>query len=402
MIGHPEIDPLIVVAVDFKFKQFDFDRFELGYFKNYCQVNILDLSSLASYSFRSAISAAKYDGDNIFSISTYKQLYLELERLAEINIQREIIIMNFVKPTSFPSLLFLGLVKKAGIKTVDYFNAGVPSVASGTVNLTALHIVKGLKRRLFYAASKVLKVSPTHRMVAGNYWIDRCQDEKISKVIRIHKANTWDYSNFILKGNKKSSVVINESKTAVLLDGAGPMFSSDDANIGKKTYMTSEEWYPSLVVFFECLEKLTGVTVEIAAHPKSAHDLNPPYFGCRNVKYRKTLEMVSNADFIITRGSTAISYAVLHKKPVIFIYSDQLKDDRLAMAGIKMMAEELGTSPVNINNELSLSEFSKHLVVDHQCYERYKRNYLTSLSDDKSNAEILLQDILQIDTPIHE
>ena len=51
MAEHTESLPLIIVASDFKFKQFDYDRFEIGYIKQYSELVIWDLSFLCFKTF---------------------------------------------------------------------------------------------------------------------------------------------------------------------------------------------------------------------------------------------------------------------------------------------------------------------------------------------------------------
>ena len=131
------------------------------------------------------------------------------------------------------------------------------------------------------------------------------------------------------------------------------------------------------------------------AHPKTSYKKNDLTFGGRNVVYGKTLELVRNSDFVITRQSTAISYAIFFKKPVIFIYSNELKKDSLAMAGVNKISKLLNTNPINIDE--NLEDISKYLNVDKLCYEEYIKNYLTSTNSSKTNAQILLKDIMMLD-----
>ena len=209
-------------------------------------------------------------------------------------------------------------------------------------------------------------------------------------------GNTWDYSKILSNNSNNPGQFSKYKKKGVRLDGAGPMFGSDDLNIGKKTYLTSDIWYPSLVSFLQRIEKETDTTIDIAAHPKTSYESNPSCFGRRNVFYGKTLELVRDSDFVITRQSTAISYAIIFKKPVIFIYSNQLKKDKLSMEGVNKMSETLGTIPINIDS--NFDDISGYLKINKYCYDAYKKNYLTSNDIRRTNAQILLEDILSIKT----
>jgi len=396
MAKHTESLPLIIVAADFKFKPFDYDRFEIDYLKQYSDVVIWDLSYLSSKSFHKAISSAQYDGDDLKSINSYRQLFSEILFIKRNYNKKGIVVMNFVTPNSLASLFFLIAVKKLGLNSVKYYNSGVPNISSTNNNITIRYVTKALKRRFYLLLSKAFNIFPTHYIYAGDYW-----KQKYGHIV--HKSggkwlggNTWDYSNVLSKIEDGSKKELDQQKTAVLLDGAGPMFGSDDVNIGKKTYITSEVWYPALVSFLEKIERRSNTIVNVAAHPKASHYSNPSCFGYRNVLYGKTKEMVFNSSFVITRGSTAISYAVIYKKPVVFIYSDQIKEDKLGMASVNAMSELLGTTPINIDGDLK--GISDYLEVNEFYYDLYRKNYLSSSDGLRTNAQILLEDILFIPT----
>jgi len=396
MAKHSKSIPLIIVAVDFKFKEFDYKRFEIDYLKRYSDVVIWDLSYLSSKSFYKATSTVQYSGDDIKSINSYRQLLSEVSLIKNNYNRKNIVVMNFVTPSSFSSLLFLIAVKRLGFNSVKYYNPGVPNILRANNNITIGYIAKSLKRRLYLLLSKVFNVFPTHCIYAGDYWKRKYEYIVNKNGAKWLSGNTWDYSNIILKIDVDPEKESNQKNTAVLLDGAGPMFGSDDVNIGKKTYMTSEVWYPVLVSFLDKIEKASNTTVDIAAHPKTSHQSKPSYFGNRNVLYGKTQELVCNSNFVITRGSTAISYAVIFKKPVVFIYSDQIKEDKLAMSSVNAMSELLGTAPINIDDDLI--GMTDCFEVNESCYEAYRNNYLTSTKYPRTNAQVLLEDVMSIPT----
>ena len=83
MTNKDKISKLIIVAVDSKFKKFDYDRFEIEYLKQYTNVVIWDLSLLSSIKFNKGISASQYSGDDIKIISSYRKLILEFNKLLD-------------------------------------------------------------------------------------------------------------------------------------------------------------------------------------------------------------------------------------------------------------------------------------------------------------------------------
>jgi hypothetical protein len=153
-------------------------------------------------------------------------------------------------------------------------------------------------------------------------------------------------------------------------------------------------WYPALVRFFEFLEPAACVKVEVAGHYKAAFPAIAPCFGNRSVYYGKTREMVRQSELVITIASTAISYAVLFKKPVIFIYSNQHKGNSDPMVDVNGFAEMLGTVPINIDD--FPEDIHPYLKVDDAKYSAYESEVLTSDPLGRPNFQIILEDIMGI------
>lgn len=395
MTNKDKISKLIIVAVDSKFKQFDYNRFEIEYLKQYTNVVIWDLSFLSSTKFNKGISATRYTGGDIKIINSYRKLILEFNYIKNRYYNKNVFIMNFVTPSYLASLFFLIVQNKLGFNSVTYDNSGVPLIWTKNIKKTIKYTIRNILKRFYILVFNFTQAYPNYCIYAGNEKErNKKYFSKIKKKTKFLAGNSWDYNNILLNIDSPFDQTKISKKKAVLLDGAGPMFGSDDIAIGKKTFLTVNKWYPSLNRFLNKLEKKTNLEVEIAAHPKTFYKKNDKTFGGRNIIYGKTLELVRNSDFVITRQSTAISYAIFFKKPVIFIYSNELKKDSLAMAGVSKISKLLNTSPINIDE--NLEDISKYLIVDKFCYEAYVKNYLTSTNNSKTNAQILLKDIMMV------
>ena len=111
-----------------------------------------------------------------------------------------------------------------------------------------------------------------------------------------------------------------EGKYAVFLDIYFP-FHSDLAQVGMRP-LDPESYYTELDRFFAVLERQCGLEIVIAAHPK-AHYHNDEFKG-RKVIGEKTATLVRDAELVICHASTSVSYAVLYRKPVWTIYTDEM------------------------------------------------------------------------------
>ncbi|MEO8174669.1 MAG: hypothetical protein ABI581_16355, partial [Sediminibacterium sp.] len=234
----------------------------------------------------------------------------------------------------------------------------------------------------------------THMLVAGDQFLAIAENKKRGRRFeRFIFGHCQDYSNAILKN---ASAETHLERIGVLLDAPGPMFTSDYAYMKRKVFLTSEVWYPTLSNFFDRIEKKTGTRVRIAGHYKATHPFIAECFGNREVHYHKTMELVRDCDFVVTRSSAAVSYAVLFRKPVVFIYSDQLLGDDLGLFHTFGMAKMLGTEPINIDHPPA--DLAPFLQVNHAAYEAYEKACLTSSVTNRPNVQIILEDIMKINT----
>ena len=82
--------------------------------------------------------------------------------------------------------------------------------------------------------------------------------------------------------------------------------------------------------------------------------------------------MVRDAAIVLLHGSVALNFAVLYRKPVIFITLDMFKETRLESL-TNEMADRLGKSPINISEPHTM-EFEAEFRFDRSKYQRVIRN----------------------------
>lgn len=115
---------------------------------------------------------------------------------------------------------------------------------------------------------------------------------------------------------------------------------------------------------YDCLGRIqtvTGMKVKILPHPKANRDRLKSHFPGFDLVEESSAIAISNARFVVTHASTAISYAVLAKKPILLMMCDGLSPKM----GKQMdaMARVLGIVPYGMGklNLLAESDF-KDLV----------------------------------------
>ena len=203
---------------------------------------------------------------------------------------------------------------------------------------------------------------------------------KNTHLIRCHSP---DYSNFLLEKYKNSNK-INKKKYIIYLSRLAPYFSSDELADGrKKPENDINKWYKELNSFFNNLEKLFKAKVLIIPHPKQRipslkkKNLNP-YFNNRlsDNSYNACAKLIPKSLFVVTEGSTAMSYAVINYKPVQFIHSTNYKYETNEKEDSLCQANLIGMRPINIAS-FKNKKLIKNLKIDKAKYDRYKFKFLT-------------------------
>jgi len=204
-------------------------------------------------------------------------------------------------------------------------------------------------------------------------------------------VNSFEYDHYI--GNRNNDSKLLDEKYCVFLDTMLP--SHPDFSLLKEKSIDASSYYRKVDKFFCNVEETFRLKVVIAAHPK--RNYLDDSFGIRPYYQGKTLELVKNCEFVIAHASTSIAFAVLFKKPIIFIYDNEIRDILYKNVYFSMLsfAGSLGSDLYNIDDFEGFQKISSPKI-DRIKYEEYKYRYLTSkIGEGKSTKDIFVNYILQ-------
>jgi hypothetical protein len=208
--------------------------------------------------------------------------------------------------------------------------------------------------------------------------------------VKVVPINFFDYDLFV-KAKADGARRLVPGRYAVFLDSNLP-YHSDFALCG---YQQVEPvgYYRSLNRFFGLLERDCGVSVVIAAHPRADYD--NATFQNRQIHRLVTAELVRDAEFVLSHASTAMSFAVLNVKPLVFIYTDGMAAayQHSYLRAMRCYADYLDAPIYNVD-EMSDARQVATRQISLSRYERYKYTFLTSpQSESTSTQEIFWQEI---------
>jgi hypothetical protein len=209
---------------------------------------------------------------------------------------------------------------------------------------------------------------------------------------KIVPFNYFDFEHF------KDVQLLNQGsikgRYAVFLDQNLPYHS--DFAISGRVLLNPTNYYQSLNRFFYLMERAHGIKVVIAAHPKCNYG-NEKFEG-RETYRRKTAELVKNAEFVMLHYSTALSYAILNFKPILFIYTEEMEAlyKNTILAEMESIVLYLKLPIYNID-KITDSDYISVKPQNHERYEAFKYNYLTSRdTEGLVSAEIFWNEISKL------
>ena len=229
-------------------------------------------------------------------------------------------------------------------------------------------------REFIYTMVKILKKKYySLRKINPDITIDGCLAAKMKSKAKITvNAHCMDYDIYL---DIKNKPINNENPYAVFLDG--DMVTHPDILLLRLKALVNEfQYYPVLRKFLKKFEIETGLHIKFAVHPRSRNKNLPNLLKDIDYSIGNTAELVKNSSMVLLHSSTALSYAILFKKPAIFLTSNQLKKSWIGPK-IDTFAKVVNGQLINMdddfNKPLNLHSLSK---IDKGKYKNYLDQYI--------------------------
>ena len=217
--------------------------------------------------------------------------------------------------------------------------------------------------------------------VAGNIANKIAITKKSKKIITFKSFDTLNYEKTkTIKYLKKPIIFIDNDIT----DNVDYIYH------GTKSPVNKEQYYNSLNLFFEFLEKKFKTNVVIASHPKRNLAIIGKNFGNRKIYKNKTAELIKNCKFSIAHSSTALSFCILSNTPIIFITNNEIEMSWFKRE-IDFSALQLKNKVFNIDKYNNYKNIDNYLNINNKTYKSYAENYLFKK---RINKKITLTKIL--------
>ena len=139
------------------------------------------------------------------------------------------------------------------------------------------------------------------------------------------------------------------------------------------------------------IEQNLNTKVIIAAHPRSNYTNMKNIFGKRKmINYKKTNDFISRSLAVISYTSTAMNFAIIHNKPIIFYTSDEINNSHDAYH-VNFLSKKIGSALYNIDKPSIIKKNKSLLKINKYKYRDYLYRFIRhSKSGKKSNLNKII------------
>jgi hypothetical protein len=219
----------------------------------------------------------------------------------------------------------------------------------------------------FFSRVVAARLAPGLTVVAGENSLNKATSRH--SIIRAHN---FDYDVYLAL---MSTGAAPAGEYAVFID-QDYCFHPEFIDPGTAV-VTPDKYFATMRNGLMEISKALKMEMRIAAHPRAAYrDRGIDCFGDLPIEYGRTAELIQGCRVVICHDSTAIQFAVLFAKPMIFVTTDELN---LAYEGssIAKVASEFGKLPVNLDRQDPQAvNWTREMSVDPARYASYRSRYI--------------------------
>ena len=387
----------LIIIWDVVFRDFDYYRLELEKISKFIDIEVHDMNRVFNKNLES-IYQTNSKRKIVKRFNTFNQWKNNFKKINENNEISILLTNNGNNFTKFYFNLFL-VTKKLPIITISN-NTVKETTKAASINFETIFfkllnnlnfkfLIKFFSNRLFSTLNKYF-IKPDY-VISNSIYDYNIQNKNKSKKTKIFKGNSFDFSNSITYRSKKSKLSLKKN-FSILIDSTGPRFKDEYAIFNNQQTHTPEKWYPSVNKFFDFLEKNFNTRIKICPHPKTKTKKYSKDFGGRENIENKLLYMVKNSKIVISKGSTAIIYAIIFKKPVLLLYSNEMLKHKNYMRNVvNSFSSDLNLKPINIDKKYDKNLIKRRFKINKKLYKNYLKKYATARRDYKPNYKILIE-----------
>jgi hypothetical protein len=367
------VNNLLYLIVKNPFTSRDFQRLGVQALEQHFEVRILDCTAwLMPKAFETRASSTM-TLPNLRAIASLREFKEELSASSGG------LAVDYVGPFSVPAILLFHALKTRGIKLIVMDSGAYPepqgvdrprSFGAKIVNaIKNRGVQRHLNALIIKSLVKCLRdQTPDYAFVSGTSWVDNPRFSRAA--IRI-PAHSFDYETYL---EIRARPAFRHGGYAVYLD-EDIADHEDNVEMGFTAPVSAGRFFGALSRFFGEFETVSGMPVVVASYPTERAG-RAAHFDGREVILGETAALIQGAAVVFAHASTAISFAVSWRRPLVFLTSHEMASSWY-QSWIDAPRRILKCPLVNIDTpgQIRLEEWQQ---VDRGAYALYEDTYMKS------------------------
>ena len=150
-------------------------------------------------------------------------------------------------------------------------------------------------------------------------------------------------------------------------------------------------WSNPLNNFFKKFISCTNLDLKIAVHPRIKYKKNSIKFG--KIYFNKTIELISKCKIVLLHRSTAMHFAILFQKPLMFLIADN--HTSTTKRWTNNLADYFNKKPINMSVvKFNKEIFNKEIKFNKKIYSDFKKDFIVDIENpNKASYEIIFNSI---------
>lgn len=302
---------------------------------------------------------------------------------------------------SIKSLLIINILNKNKIKFAYFQFGNLPIFSyslSQKIQISLKYPIISFRHFLRNKLIKILSLvyfNPYYYIYAGKVSISKLKSKNLINVPDI------DHDRFIIyKRNKKQlSSKKRNSKKKYLIYLETPYNHPDglyeNDRLPPEKVCSYNDYYDPLSKFLKFISTKLKIKIKLFLHPKSNLQKYPiPY--SEKIKTYSNLSIFENCKFIFVHTSTALKFAVLFNKPIVFLIQNNFSASN--QNNIKYLSKYFQQNCINFTEDFYYKNLNSkfYLIKKKKIFKKFKKNYICSYKTFKTSYEIYYKKIFGI------
>ena len=186
-------------------------------------------------------------------------------------------------------------------------------------------------------------------------------------------THSFNYQNYLEFENDDE--LENIGSFALFIDQYAPSHPDYETH-NNKPPVTEKNYYKSMNSFFDFFEKKTELDIIIAGHPRRNQKTKNDWNGRRQI-IGKTHELIRKSTIVLSHYSTALSFAVIYRKPILLVTTNEYFNSYRKYQFLAF-SEALKTDIINVD-KYDENEITNNIYdIDEETMKDYEEKYIRS------------------------